>query len=142
MPTSARNRFEGRISAIVVGGFDAEVSFTLAGGQTLSAVVTTDSVQALGLVVGGPVTALVKAPAVMLATGGGADRPAALAASLLAGQVRTVSAGPLNASVVLSLPGGDTVHAIVTLAAVADLGLGPGASAWAVIPASQVLLTA
>jgi molybdate transport system regulatory protein len=144
MTTSARNRWPGRITAIVAGDFDAEVQFTLAGGQSLSAVVTTDSVRKLGLVVGGPVTALVKAPAVLLATGGGGAGPVGCwaAAAVLAGQVQAVTAGPLNASVALRLPGGDTVHAIVTLAAVAELDLVPGAAAWAVIPASQVLLTA
>lgn len=142
MTTSARNRLQGCIHAILAGEFDAEVQFTLAGGQELSAVVTTDSVRQLGLVVGGPVTALVKAPAVLLATGGHEGVGRGVAAAALAGQVQTVTAGPLNASVALHLPGGDTMHAIVTLAAVEELGLAPGVAAWALIPASQVVLTA
>lgn len=142
--TSARNRFDGHVCAIVPGTWDAEVVLALRGGGRLSAVLSLDSVQTLGLAVGRPAVALVKAPAVVLATGGptvaipGAG--AGVATNALGGQVQTVVAGPLNAVVALQLPGGDTVHAVVTREAVAELGLAPGAEAWALIPASQVML--
>ena len=61
MKVSARNVFEGTITALIDGQVNAEVEFTTAGGDRLVAVVTEGSVKALGLAPGKPVVALVKA---------------------------------------------------------------------------------
>ena len=118
MQISARNQFPGRVTGLVHGAVNAEVSLALSGGDVLVAVVTQASVAALGLVVGSPVTAIVKAPWVTLAVGG-------TAASLAAGN---------------QLAGGTVVHAVVTRAAVLAMGLAPGVPARAWIPPSQVVL--
>jgi molybdopterin-binding protein len=68
MKVSARNAFKGQISALQPGAVNAEVTITTTAGDTLVAIVTTGSVQSLGLAVGKEVVALVKAPWVMLAT--------------------------------------------------------------------------
>lgn len=67
MNISARNVFEGSISALVDGKVNAEVEITTPGGDRIVAVVTEGSVAALGLAVGKPATAVFKAYAVMLA---------------------------------------------------------------------------
>ncbi|WP_290868449.1 TOBE domain-containing protein [Aquabacterium sp.] len=68
MNISARNTFEGQVVAIRLGTINAEVEVALAGGQTLVAIVTADSVSRLGLKVGGTVTSVIKASDVLLAT--------------------------------------------------------------------------
>ena len=137
-PTSARNRFAGRVGAIVAGAINTEVRLDLPGGDTLVAVVTTTSAHALGLAVGGRAVALVKAPWVMVAVGGGGVS----AHNRLAGVVTAVSSGGggINAEVAITLAGGSTVHAVVTQEAVAELGLAPGVPACAIFQASQVVL--
>jgi molybdate transport system regulatory protein len=45
----------------------SEITLSLAGGKTLTATITKESAQAMDLTVGEPVTALVKAPHVILA---------------------------------------------------------------------------
>ena len=78
---------------------------------------------------------------VLLATGGepaAADRQQ----NRLAGVVETVQPRGLNARVGLRLAGGSLLVAVVTTEAVAVLGLAPGVAAWALMPASQVLLAA
>ena len=64
---SARNRLDGQVQAVRPGAVNAEVSVEAAGLQVV-AIVTQASVDALGLAPGRPVTALVKASDVILAT--------------------------------------------------------------------------
>ena len=66
MKLSARNQLKGTVTAIKEGAVEAQVTMDV-GGQRLTAVVTMDAVQDLGLTVGVPVIALVKADHVMLA---------------------------------------------------------------------------
>jgi molybdate transport system regulatory protein len=138
MRVSARNVFEGRISSLIPGHINAEVTLTLAGGDQLVAVVTQASVGALGLAVGGRAFAIVKAPWVIVTTDDSGLRLSPR--NQLRGTVSAVKAGPVNAEVAITLPGGTVVHAVVTQDAVADLGLKQGVAAAAVIKASHVVL--
>jgi molybdate transport system regulatory protein len=74
MKVSVRKVFEGRLSALVAGPVNAEVTLTLAGGDLFVAVVTHASVRDLGLAVGASACAVVEAPWVVVSTGGGARR--------------------------------------------------------------------
>ncbi len=64
---SARNQLEGKIARLERGPVSSLVVLTLPGGGSLTATVTSDAVDALGLAVGLPVTAAFKAYAVILA---------------------------------------------------------------------------
>jgi molybdate transport system regulatory protein len=66
--TSARNQLPGRVVRLEHGEVSSEVVLALAGGKTLTAMVTRQSAETLGLEVGAAVTGLVKAPHVILAT--------------------------------------------------------------------------
>ena len=65
--TSARNQIPGVVLEREDGAVNSEVSLDIGGGKTLVATITLESAQSLGIVVGDPVTALVKAPHVILA---------------------------------------------------------------------------
>nr|WP_255719639.1 TOBE domain-containing protein [Pelomonas sp. P8] len=64
---SARNQLAGTISRVQKGAVSSLVGVTLPGGAVVTASVTNDAVDALGLAVGQPATASFKAYAVMLA---------------------------------------------------------------------------
>jgi molybdopterin-binding protein len=66
MKLSARNQIKGTVSAIKEGAVEAQVTLDVAG-QKLTSVVTMDAVADLGLAVGSPVVAVIKADHVMLA---------------------------------------------------------------------------
>jgi molybdate transport system regulatory protein len=65
--TSARNQIAGRVAARVDGAVSSEVTLSIAEGKTLTATVTRESAEAMALKPGDPLTALIKAPHVILA---------------------------------------------------------------------------
>jgi molybdate transport system regulatory protein len=69
MITSARNQFHGRVSALATGAVNDEVQIEVAPGLALVATITHGSVESLGLEVGVPAYALVKASSVIVARG-------------------------------------------------------------------------
>ena len=64
---SARNQLKTTITQVTLGAVNAEVVMELRGGNLITATVTNDSVETLGLVKGAVVTAIFKAGAVILA---------------------------------------------------------------------------
>jgi molybdopterin-binding protein len=67
---SARNRFSGVVTSVEVEGVMALVEIE-AGPHRITAAITRDAVQELGLVEGARATAAVKATSVMIERGGG-----------------------------------------------------------------------
>lgn len=68
MKISARNLLKGKVVKVVPGAVNSEVEIELAGGERIVSVITKASVEALGLVVGKDVFAVIKASNVMIAT--------------------------------------------------------------------------
>ncbi len=66
MMISARNRLQGTILRINIGAVNSEVAIDIGGSKTILAVITNDSVQAMGLGVGNEVCAFFKASSVIL----------------------------------------------------------------------------
>lgn len=64
--TSARNQLRGIVSRIVPGTVNAEVAITLPGGKTVTAIVTSESIDELGIAPGQQVCALFEASQVTL----------------------------------------------------------------------------
>ncbi len=64
---SIRNRIPGTIESITHGAVMTTVKIDIGGGDTLTAVITKEAAQDLGLADGDPVTALVKSTEVSLA---------------------------------------------------------------------------
>ncbi|KVU80929.1 molybdenum-dependent transcriptional regulator [Burkholderia ubonensis] len=139
MKTSARNQLFGKVASIRRGAVNDEVALTLPGGQTIVAVVTHESTEALGLQVGADACALVKASWVMLAADD--DAPVRVSArNQLHGAVETVKGGAVNSEVTLALDGGGTLTAVVTNDSVDALQLAAGRRAIALFKASSVIL--
>ncbi|VCN18592.1 TOBE domain-containing protein [Burkholderia pseudomallei] len=139
MKTSARNQLFGKVLAVKHGAVNDEVVLALPGEHTITAVVTHESVQELGLAPGVDACALVKASWIVLAVENGS--PLRLSArNQLQGVVETVTRGAVNSEVLLALDGGMTLAAIVTNDSVDALGLAQGVSAVAAFKASSVIL--
>jgi molybdate transport system regulatory protein len=138
MKTSARNQWVGTVTAVRSGAVNDEIEVGLAGDARLTAIVTRESTQALGLRTQLSVIALVKASSVMLATDLGDAKISAR--NQLRGTVTGATPGAVNAEVVIAAGGGVDVVAIVAQTAIADLGLAPGVPVTAIVKASDVIL--
>jgi len=140
MTTSARNQLAGEVRAVHSGTVNAEVEIALRGGHTLTAVITRTSAQNLGLAPGAPVIALIKASWVIVAAGD-ASAAGMSARNRLTGTVDAVTTNEINGEIVIQLPGGNTLVAVVTRDSADALGLAAGDAATAIFKASSVILT-
>lgn len=138
MKSSARNQFDGKVTAVITGPVNAEVELTLASGDRLVAIVTMGSVRELGLAVGKDATALIKAPWVILMTNDAGLKTSAR--NHLRGNVSRLLKGAVNTEVTMQTSGGLTVNAIITNESVDSLGLDIGKPVSAIVKASHVIL--
>ena len=138
MRSSVRNQYAGTVRSIRRGKVHAEIELELRGGSPIVSQITLASCDVLGLKIGQSAWALVKSSWIDIACG--PDRPRLSARNLLAGKVVSVRKGSVNDEIVLSLAGGDAIAATVASASVRELGLRPGAAAWAVFKASSVIV--
>jgi len=138
MKISARNQFSGTVGAVKAGAVNSEVELVLPGGERIVAMVTNESATALNLKTGAAAVALVKASSVLVMTDSSGLRLSAR--NCLAGTVKSLNLGPVNAEVTIALAGGAEVHATITHGAAAELGLQQGGAATAVFKAPSVIL--
>jgi molybdate transport system regulatory protein len=137
MKTSARNQFLGTVKTVTKGAVNAEVILDIGNGSELAAIITNDSVEHLGLEKGSEACALVKAQWIILTT---EQNIKTSARNALTGKVVRCQEGAVNAEIVVELPGGKTVAAIITNESVKTLDLKEGITATALIKASHVIL--
>jgi molybdate transport system regulatory protein len=137
LKTSARNQLLGTVSEVTRGAVNAEVRLALDAGPTLTAIVTMEAVDDLGLAPGRSAVALIKASSLILLTDAGIRTSAR---NQLAGKVKRVIPGAVNAEVVVDIAGGKTLTAIVTQESARQLGLRKGSPVTALIKASSVIL--
>jgi molybdate transport system regulatory protein len=114
------------------------VTITLAGGQPITATMTTNAAKRLKLKKGMEAVALIKSSAVVLVTDFAGFELSAR--NQLAGTISRLDQGAVSSLVGLTLPGGAVVTASVTNDAVDALGLHVGQDATAVIKAYAVLV--
>ncbi|MEU9781527.1 TOBE domain-containing protein [Streptomyces phaeochromogenes] len=136
MSLSIRNQLPGTVTAVTPGEAMATVKVRLDGGQELTAAITVEAVEELGLAEGSAVRALVKSTEISLATG---PVDGLSIRNRLPGTVTGIATGGAMASVKVSVGGGNLTSAI-TKDAVTDLGLGTGTAVTALIKSTEVSL--
>lgn len=138
MRTSACNQLKGTVLAIHEGPVNAEVVLALNAEDRLVALITRESVGHMDLRPGTNAFALIKSSFVILGT---ADEGFnTTARNRLAGTLRRIVRGPVEAEVELALDGGNALVASVTTESVDALALSEGMRACALIKASNVIL--
>ena len=139
MKTSVRNQFAGQVTAVRRGAVNDEIALEVAGGHPLVAIITHESTEALGLCAGAQVFALVKSSSVIVVAGEGGGAKFS-ARNQLSGIISRIQPGAVNTEVVIGLPGGGSLAAIVTQESVAALDLAVGVKALGIFKASSVIL--
>lgn len=138
LQTSARNQLHGTITDIRRCGVNDEVTLTLPGGEAITASLTHHSTQSLGLTLGGQAFALIKAPWIDVARG--ADLAGLPTANRLAGTVDAIADDAGQAEVILALPGGGRLAAVMPHDTLTSRGLTVGIGATAAFAAVSVIV--
>ena len=136
MTLSIRNQIPGTVTAVTPGEVMATVKVRLTGGQDITAAITRESVEDLGLTEGTAVRALVKSTEISLAT---APVAGLSIRNQLPGTVTGIATGGAMALVKMAIQGAELASAITTDAA-QDLGLAAGASVVALIKSTEISL--
>lgn len=138
MKSSARNQLFGSVTRLTRGAINDEVEVSVAGGVTIVATVTHDSAAELGLQTGSEAFALIKSSSVILVGDDGSARFSAR--NRLHGVVARIRGGAVHSEVVVELPAGISVAAIITNESAQALGLQVGREITALFKASSVIL--
>jgi molybdate transport system regulatory protein len=137
MRLSTRNQLLGRVIKIHKGAVNSEVVLRLKGEETITAIITNDSIKTLDLQIDTEAYALFKAGSVMLST----DPDLKLSTrNRFEGTVERIERGSVNSEVIVNLKGGNTVCSILTNAALDELQLGEGTPVIAFCKASSIIL--
>ncbi|WP_460109813.1 TOBE domain-containing protein [Streptomyces sp. YKOK-J1] len=136
MTLSIRNQLPGSVTEIHHGEVMAIVKVRLDGGQELTAAITREAAEQLGLAPGTAVRALVKSTEVSLSTSG---IEGLSIRNQLPGAITRLTRGEVMASVKVSVAGGE-LTAVITRDAAEDLGLFVGSDVVALIKATEVSL--
>ncbi|WP_320785101.1 TOBE domain-containing protein [Streptomyces sp. CRN 30] len=136
MSLSIRNQLPGTVTTVTPGEAMATVKVRLAGGQDLTAAITREAADDLGLAPGSAVRALVKSTEVSLAT---APVQGLSIRNRLPGTVTALAAGDAMASVKVAVEGAELTAAI-TREAADDLRLAAGLPVVALVKSTEVSL--
>ena len=137
MRTSARNALRGVVSHVTPGAVNGEVTLTLADGVEITAILTRRSIEDLGLVVGKPAIALIKAGFVILAKG---ENLRTSARNQITGRVAHREDAAVNTEISLDIGGGKSLVASITLEGANALELTVGDAVTALVKAPHVIL--
>src|SRR4030043_115428 len=136
--TSARNSFFGKISSIKKGDIQSTVEMTTIGGDTLTTVITNDSLSRLGLRKGSLITAEVKAPWVILQKS--EREPAAYAENRFAGIIARINRGEITTEYVVRISDGTELCSVVTTENVRQMGFQENDKVWVIFNSFSVVL--
>lgn len=136
MKTSARNQLQGMISEIKSGQVNTEVIVDLGSGGKLTAVITNDAKDEMGLNVGDSVYAIIKASFVIVAK----EKPGKISTrNVLETTVENVVNGMVNTELKLKMDD-HMLTSIITKDAEDELQVKVGDTVYALIKANTIIL--
>lgn len=136
--TSARNSFFGKINSIKKGDIQAKVEMTTLSGDTVTTIITRDSLSRLGLKKGSLITAEVKAPWVILQKSHKEGESSA--ENRFFGTVWRLNMGEITTEFVVRIADGTELCSIVTTENARQMGLTKGDQVWVMFNSHSVVL--
>jgi molybdate transport system regulatory protein len=138
MKTSARNTFVGEVSSMRKGVILTEVELTTGSGLKVVSVITNESAEKLDVKEGKTVSAVVKAPWVIIVKDPQLEKTSAR--NRFSGKITKINQGQISAEVIAMLEDGTTMCALVTDESVKNLELNEGQNVWFLFKAFSVIL--
>ncbi|MHC1710975.1 MAG: TOBE domain-containing protein [Solidesulfovibrio sp.] len=139
MKTSARNTFFGSVTSVRKSPLLTEVSLIAQNGLEVISVITNESYERLGLSEGEPVTALIKAPWVLL--GKDEQKARTSARNCFCGRVVGIRGDGVAVEIMGVLEGGTPMCALITAESVETLDIKENDEVWFFFKAFSVILS-
>jgi molybdate transport system regulatory protein len=136
--TSSRNQLFGRVIAIRAAVVKAEVSVELKGGEQIVTTVDISSIDELGLKIGVDAVLLINSSDISLISD--AETVQFSARNRLYGSVVRVQQDSLNSEVIVLLPSGEILAAMITQQSVLNLALTPNSPVWVMFKSNAPML--
>jgi molybdate transport system regulatory protein len=136
--TSTRNQLFGRITAINRAEEDAQITVRLKGGERVVASFSTESLDELAIVAGDDAVLMINSADIILSAGSGLGRVSAR--NRLLGKVMRIRHDIADSEVIVLLPSGDVLAAMITQQSLQNLALIPGMPVWAAFKAHAPIL--
>ncbi|MGD9610804.1 MAG: molybdopterin-binding protein [Desulfovibrionaceae bacterium] len=139
--SSARNAFFGSLEHVHKTPIMTEIRLRLREATELVAMITTESFERLAVAEGASLTAMVKAPDILVATE--VAQPSRIGAgNRLPGRIDTMTHRGVSVEVLGELENGTPMCALCTAQSVADLGLREGDAVWFLFTAFSLIVAA
>ena len=132
---SARNQLEGIVTKVQEGAVNGIVTIDV-NGTPVTATISMCSIENLGIKEGVAAVAVIKATEVMVGKG----ELKLSARNQFPGKVIAVEEGAVNGIVKMEVLGGNNITSTISMGAIRELGLEPGAEAIAVVKATSVMV--
>jgi molybdate transport system regulatory protein len=136
--TSARNSFFGKVGAIRRGDIQSEIELMTVGGETVTTVITNNSLKKLGLKVGALATAEVKAPWVVLQKC--ETEPLCTAENVFYGSVIKILRGKRTTELIVRIRDGTEMCSLVTEESRRKIGVKEDDNVWVMFNSFAVIL--
>ncbi len=136
--TSTRNQLFGRVIRIDRKEEDAQVMVRTKGGEKIVAAVNSASLEELAIAVGDDAVLMINSADVLLLAGPGFEKLSAR--NRLFGKVMRIQQDSADSEVIVLLPGGEILAAMVTRQSLKNLGLAPGMPVCAAFKAHTPIL--
>ena len=132
---SARNQLEGTVTKVEAGAVNGIVVIDV-NGAPVTATISMGSIENLGIKPGVRACAVIKATEVMIGKG----ELCLSARNQFSGKIVSVEEGAVNGIVRIEVLGGNIMTSTISMGAIKELGLVPGAEAKAVVKATSVMV--
>ena len=134
---SARNKIKGKVVEVKPGVVNGIVKIDAGSGVSITASITMDSINSLGLVPGKDCYAVVKASEVMVAL----NEVRLSARNQIKGKITEIEKGAVSAVVKIDGPADIKLCSVITMDSVTALNLNAGNEVVAVVKASSVMVS-
>jgi molybdate transport system regulatory protein len=136
--TSTRNQLFGSVIAIDRIAEDTQITVRLKGGEQVVASFGTASLDELGIGVGADAVLMINSADIMLSADPGLERISAR--NRLLGKVMRIQHDIVDSEVIVLLPSGEILAAMITQQSLQNLALMPGMPVWAAFKAHAPIL--
>jgi molybdate transport system regulatory protein len=136
--TSTRNQLFGRVIRVERRDEDAQVTVRLKGGEEVVATVNSASLEELAIAAGNDAVLMINSADILLLAGSGFEKLSAR--NRLSGKVMRIQHDSADSEVIVLLPGGEILAAMVTRQSLQNLGLTPGMPVCAAFKAHTPIL--